>query len=190
MLEESPQPASALLEAHDKLETAFALHQEAIMLLDLRSARSMLNAYRALLAVHMRHEEGVVLALFRRAGTIKRWPEVLYTGQHTKMNEHLSRIDACLEKLTGFDGRTLRCQLQALLDLEASYKHLVEHHDGAERQGLFPTVDTLLSDHESRVLIPKLLAEWRSAVDQHRPTYERIAASLDARAERLSRAET
>ena len=108
MLEVTPQPASALLEAHDKLEAAFALHQEALMLLDLRSARSMLEGYRALLAVHMRHEEEVVLVLFRRAGAIKKWPEVLYTGQHAKMNEHLVRIDAALGSLASFQGRA-RC---------------------------------------------------------------------------------
>ncbi len=186
MPEESPQLASSLLEAHDKLEAAFALHQEALMLLDLQSATTMLNAYRTLLAVHMRHEEEVVLTLFRRAGAIKKWPEVLYTGQHTKMNEHLSRIDTALKQLTSLDGRVLRREIQALLDLEATYKHLVEHHDGAEREGLFPTVDAVLTEEESRVLIPRLLAEWRGAVDQTRPSYERIAASLDLRAQRLS----
>jgi len=177
--------ASALLEAHDQLEAAFALHQEALMLLDLSSAGEMLDAYRTLLSVHMRHEEDTLLSVFRRAGIIKKWPEVLYTGQHQKMNAQLARIHSALQQLRQLEGQPLRRESLALLDLESSYKHLVEHHDGAEREGLFPVVDTQLTAEEAQTLIPRLLGQWREAAAAVRPVYERIAHALDQRAARL-----
>lgn len=177
-------PASALLEAHEKLEAAFALHQEALLLADLDSAREMFRQYRSLLSLHMRHEEEVVLVLFRRAGVIKKWPEVLYTGQHTKMNEFLERIEAALAALHPDAGRELRRGLIAVFDMEATYKHLVEHHDGAEREGLFPIVDSLQTA-EDEPLIRQLLDQWRAAVAAARPGYTQIAAALDQRASLL-----
>jgi hemerythrin-like domain-containing protein len=177
--------ASALLEAHEKLEAAFALHQEALLLGDSASAREMLRLYRGLLSVHMRHEEELLLPVFRRAGPIKKWPEVLYTGQHDKMNEHLGRIERALDGLETSSGRALRRELITLLDMEATYKHLVEHHDGAEREGLFPVLDEHQTDAEGQELIPRLLAEWRATVVRARPTYARIAEALDQRARRL-----
>ena len=76
---------SALLEAHAPIGDALLLHEEALLLLDAELATELLAAHERLLALHMRHEEDVVLEVFRRVPPLKKWPVVLYTGQHEKI---------------------------------------------------------------------------------------------------------
>jgi hemerythrin-like domain-containing protein len=164
-----------LLELHGVLEDLFLLHQEALLLLDVEAARDLLASYRELLALHMHHEETVVLPLFERAGPVKKWPVVLYTGQHDKMRAHLEAIEQRISALSDSDPD--RRAVLALLDAEATYKHLEEHHDGAERDGLFPITDGAVAESERAGVIHDVLAEWRSA---HARLSQDIAKHRDA----------
>ncbi|MEZ4220135.1 MAG: hypothetical protein R3B13_04330 [Polyangiaceae bacterium] len=178
-------PASALLVAHGVLDDVFALHQEALMLLDLDAAEAALSAYRRLLEVHMGHEESVLMEVFRRAGPMPKWPVVLYTGQHAKLLEQLARLEAMLQSLRGRQGREQRHAILELFDREATFKHLLEHHDGAEREGFFPTVDAQLTEEETRNTLPRLLDEWNERVREGKGEVDGIAQRLEARAARL-----
>jgi len=169
-----------LLEIHQALEETFALHQELLLGLELEAALETLGAYRELLELHMRHEEREVLSVFARAGDVPRWPPVLYTGQHEKMRGMLDRAAAGLEAMARERPANLRRAVIALLDFEATYKHLHEHHDGAEREGLFPTCDGVTTVDERRQLVERLRAEWLAALAERRPRLERARARLGA----------
>ncbi len=169
-----------LLQVHPVLEDVFLLHQEALLLLDVPAARDLLSRYRELIHLHMHHEESVVLPLFEPLQTVK-WPATLYSGQHDKMRSHLCGIDERLEKLSDSDPD--RRAVLALLDAEATYKHLEEHHDGAERQGLFPICDAAIAERAEVVVA--LLSEWRAAHEQHAAAIARHREGLTLRSRRL-----
>lgn len=173
-----------LLGAHVELDDVFLLHQEALLLLDLSAARELLAIYRRLLDVHMNQEERVVLDLFDRAGPIKKWPRVLYTGQHEKMLWHLERIGVALSGMVAQEKTSRRTVLE-LLDAEATYKHLVEHHDGAEREGLFPITDQVVAEDERAAVLAQLWPEWQAALSAARPRVSELAEELDRRQGRL-----
>ena len=51
-----------------------------------------------------------------------------------------------------------------LLELETTYKHLLEHHDGAERQGFFPALDEKSTPTERAEVLTQCLGEWNRAL--------------------------
>jgi hypothetical protein len=148
---------SDLLVVHDRTEALFLRHQELVLERRLFEAGSHLRAYRALVELHMRHEEELLLPIYLRAEPSRRWPGVLYTGQHQRMRELLDGAAARLEAL----GNNVHSrELIALLDYERTYKHLVEHHDGAEREGFFPALEHIVDDADHAALATRCLDEW------------------------------
>ena len=167
-----------LLEVHAALVDTFALHQELLVALELEAALRVLEVYRELLDVHMIHEEQEILSLFARAGHVAKWPPVLYTGQHEKMRGMLARAAESVSGMVRFRPDNVRRAVIALLDFESTYKHLHEHHDGAEREGLFPICDGVTSAEERASLVSRVLAEWQKAFAERRPALEAARAVL------------
>lgn len=160
------------MELHAELDEVFALHQEALVTLDFELAGDLLAAYVRLLKTHMRHEEQLILPIFERAGPVARWPVNLYTGQHEKLLRLLEEAGNAVIGLRKLEQGRRRAAI-ALITNEASYKHLLEHHDGAERQGLYPIVDqTAAPDEQARVL-EQIRAEWRAALEREAPLLAR-----------------
>ncbi len=181
-----PAKFTEFLAIHVELDDVFLLHQEALLLLDLEAARELLAIYRGLLDVHMRHEEQVILDLFDRAGPIKKWPRVLYTGQHEKMLWHLERMATALDGIVSAPGPQLRRTVLELLDTQATYKHLLEHHDGAEREGLFPITDGVVPEAERAEVIGRLWPEWRAAIAAVEERVGELRGVMDSRQKRLA----
>ncbi len=72
----------------------------------------------------------------------------------------------------------LRRAALGLLAEEATYTHLVEHHDGAEREGLYAFADrNFPADEQARVL-EQCLGEWLAAIEREQPRGERIRREL------------
>ncbi len=166
-----------LLCAHDALDAMFAVHQEMLLLRRVSWAVEVLEAYQDLLRLHMRHEEELLFPIFERPPAHPRWPLVLYTGQHKKMLALLERI---LEALRNQSQDTMtRAFVIRVLELETTYKHLGEHHDGAERQGFFPALDAKSSDTERTLLVERCLVEWEAAVARSSGVLARARRRLD-----------
>jgi hypothetical protein len=70
---------------------------------------------------------------------------VLYTGQHEKIRGMIDALVARSAAVAG-DTRAVRRAVLELFDRHATFKHLLEHHDGAERQGLFAALDAAASE--------------------------------------------
>jgi hemerythrin-like domain-containing protein len=165
---------SQLMELHAELDDVFLLHQEALVERKFELARELLAVYRRLLLTHIRHEEEQILPIFERAGPVPRWPVVLYTGQHQKLLALLDRVEARLETLAS------RRDAIALISFEATYKHLLEHHDGAEREGLYPVVDRTASAEEQTQVLESCLNEWRRGMERERSLLDRARRDLGA----------
>jgi hemerythrin-like domain-containing protein len=149
-----------LLVTHERLDELFLSHQEALLEGNLSEARTVLAVYRELLELHMRHEELVLLPRYQRMGPSPAWPVELYSGQHERMRELLSGASERLARIDE-NGPGKRRQIIALLDFERTFKHLSEHHDLAERRGLFPALAIKLGKHEQGKLVGQCLREWR-----------------------------
>lgn len=168
-----PYSFSSLVEVHAVIEDIFLAHQEALTLLDLAAAKELLEIHGRLLAVHMQHEERLLIPVFERAGVVPKWPTVLYTGQHRKMLGMLESVPGALDALSQLPAAERRRAMLRVLDHETTYKHLVEHHEGAEREGLFPIADRSADPDERRALLERMRDEWGEAEARERP---RLAA--------------
>jgi len=153
---------SDLLSLHTRLDEHFAWHQELLLDRRLSEAKQSFGAYVELLELHMRHEEQLLLPIYARVEPQERFPLVLFTGQHQRMRELLQSAAARLEQLSG-EGSALARAIIELLDHERTYKHLGEHHDGAERQALFPALDRLATPDEGEHLTRACFSEWLAA---------------------------
>jgi hypothetical protein len=175
---DSASSFNELLPLHRELDELFALHQESLLAMELRLGRELLAAYRELIGLHMGHEEDELLSLFARAGHVEKWPAVLYTGQHEKMRGMLEQVDDALGSLIDQPSARPRRGIIALLDRETTYKHLGEHHDGAEREGLFPICDSVSEPGERTALVTRLVADWRNARRGFEPLIQRAHTLL------------
>ncbi len=110
----------------------------------------------------MRHEEELFLPIYARETPPRRWPLVLYTGQHQRMRELLASARERIEGLVRSNSVRGRDIIE-LLDHERTYKHLAEHHDGAEREGFFPALDRLATREEQAGLVERCWTEWLAA---------------------------
>jgi hypothetical protein len=154
-----PTAFSNLLEVHRELEEVFALHGECLLVGELPLGRELLLAYQELLLLHMQHEENLLLPLYAETGEAPRFPLVLYTGQHQKLRGMLETIIARLGELSG-DSRSIRRGVLAIFDQETTFKHLNEHHDGAERGGLFARLDAHVQPGRAEPIVERCWSQW------------------------------
>ena len=125
------------------------MHQALLLLREFELSLQVFDASVRLLELHMRHEEEWLMPLYRQRGALPRFPEVLYLGQHRKMRAQLRALRAQLVALE--NGPGVLAAIISAFDREASYKHLAEHHDGAEAQGLFKALDGAAGEAECDV---------------------------------------
>jgi hypothetical protein len=133
-----------LLAVHRELDELFLLHGECLLEGELELARAVLDGYRELLFLHLGHEEAQLLPRYAELGPLPRYPLVLYRGQHEKIRGMVDALVAGTAALSG-EGQALRRSILALFERQTTFKHLLEHHDGAEREGLFARLDAVPS---------------------------------------------
>jgi len=146
-----------LLNVHERLNELFLLHQESLLRLDLELAAGLLRVYDRELRAHMRVEEDLLMPVYERAGKIAGGPPEFFIGEHRRMLEFLERFGATLKALKGKGGDPARRVIR-LLDEEAMFKSLCEHHDMRERNIFFPALDRVTNEDERRELIGRCFA--------------------------------
>jgi len=146
-----------LLNVHERLNELFLLHQEALLRLDLELAAGRLRIYERELRAHMRVEEDLLMPVYERAGKIVGGPPEFFIGEHRRMLEFLARFAVTLDELKVEGGDPARRVIR-LLDEEAAFKGLCEHHDMRERNIFFPALDRVTDDAERQELIDRCFA--------------------------------
>jgi hemerythrin-like domain-containing protein len=141
-----------LTHVHAGLDAIFRAHQEALVRMQIDVARERLAEFEAAIRVHIRVEEALLLPVYRRAGPIPGGAPELYLTEHRKMLEYLERFRETLSRLTPALPDLPR-EIIALLDHEALFKHLMEHHDLREHNLLYPTCDRVTGEEERRELL-------------------------------------
>jgi hypothetical protein len=131
---------SELLDVHEVLAERFAEHQERLVEGEIAVAAERFEAYAALLGVHMRSEEELVIPAFEGLGLdCERGRAELYRAEHARICWWIDELRAGLAALRGTPD-DLRSRI-ALLDREATFKRVMEHHDLREREYLYPLLD-------------------------------------------------
>jgi hemerythrin-like domain-containing protein len=158
-IERGIQSFLRLLIPHGELDELFALHQEALLSLDIPLAMERLQKFERILCRHMADEEELLLPLYReRAGCIPGGAVTLFQAEHRKMVQLVTQLREQLARLA--EGPPdLKRQVIHLLDQESLFKHLVEHHDLREQNFLYPTLDRVTSRAERRELLARCFTE-------------------------------
>ena len=153
MSDRPPASLTRMIDAHARLNEFFALHQEALIDLDLPMARRHLDDHALAIGLHIREEEEVLLPVFaRRAGRIAGGTTEIFEAEH----RHILALVEDLRREVGtirLDDPALRRRVIALFDREALYKHLLDHHDRRERNVLYPVLDRVTSAEEREQML-------------------------------------
>jgi iron-sulfur cluster repair protein YtfE (RIC family) len=146
-----------LLNVHERLNELFLLHQEALLRLDLELAAERLRIYERELRAHMQAEEELLMPVYERAGKIAGGPPEFFIGERRRMIEFLARFAATLGALKEESGDPVRRVIR-LLDEEAMFKSLCDHHDMREGAIFFPALDRVTDEAERQELIGRCFA--------------------------------
>jgi hemerythrin-like domain-containing protein len=142
----------AVLEVHKVLSELFLQHQEALLDLDIDRAKERLQEFERRLLRHIWEEEELLLPVYGRAGTIPGGSPALFTGEHKKMKELLEGFNRMLSSLDkSRDG--LKRGVLWLLDRQATFKNLMEHHNLREANIFYPALDRVTSEAERREIL-------------------------------------
>jgi hemerythrin-like domain-containing protein len=147
-----PTSFLSLLETHEEVRELFLLHQEALLSLDILLAVERLDECERRLQAHLQAEEELLFPIYRRAARVPGGSVELFVSEHRKMLRFLAQFRDELEALRQPVPNLAR-RILGLLDTEASFKHLAEHHDLREANILYPTLDRVTSEAECRELL-------------------------------------
>jgi hemerythrin-like domain-containing protein len=144
----------SLVAVHRQLDELFLSHQEALLSMNIALASERLGVFEQALKQHMRDEEELLLPVYTRAGRIAGGPPEFFTGEHRRMLEFIDRFKLELNRL-GECQEDLKRRIIRLLDQEAAFKNLVEHHDEREFNILYPTLDQVTDAAERKSILSK-----------------------------------
>src|SRR5574337_1282842 len=144
----------SILEIHTVLKELFLQHQEALLDLDLARAKERLEKFERRLLHHIWEEEELLLPVYERAGTIPGGLPILFTGEHKRMKELLEDFKQMLASLAKRPDDLKRGVLW-LLDRQATFKNLMEHHNQRETNIFYPALDRVTSEAERREILSR-----------------------------------
>lgn len=136
---------------HADLEVIFARHQAAVVERHFAEAFTILKHYRSALECHAQEEEAELFPILHAFAGIPPGGSVeQFKAEHKKLFELLDHVEAKFQEASSNNSPG---PLIALVEEEARYKALYEHHVMREHNVLFPTLDRVLGDAErARVL--------------------------------------
>jgi len=125
-----------LHQQHQQLDDYFLQHQ--VTLIDKQVEQSMVwfGQFTELLAQHLLLEEQTVFPKLSHISEAL-WPASLYLKEHDKLRELAKRSQDKLQELANIDSEQLSLAILKQLEYEHKLKHVLEHHQQREEQGVF-----------------------------------------------------
>lgn len=143
-----------LSKVHEWLDGLFLAHQTALLSLDLNEARRCLDFYEANLLLHIKDEEELLIPTYgARASDIPGGAVEFFTGEHKKILGFIAEFHKMLKPLRSQKKLQLKHGIIQLLDREAMYKGLLQHHHAREHNVLYPWLDWLTTEVEREKLL-------------------------------------
>lgn len=158
-----------ITKCHQELDEFFLLHQEALILAKFESAVELLGCFGELHQFHMDFENEKLIPMLTKLEDSGRWPVLLYSSEHDKIQELLRKTELRLLSLRDnpLSSKAMRRGIIDLLDEQKTLKGVCEHHQEREEIGLLPELDKL-SDTEWRTSIIKpFLEEWTQRLEHN-----------------------
>ena len=151
-----------IAQCHQELDELFLLHQEAILLQKFDAATKLLSCFKELHALHRGFEDKQLIPELDGLVSQSRWPALLYTSEHAKIQELLEETEKNLLSLSKsqLSNQDLRREIIALLDEEKTFKGLCEHHQEREERGILPELDKQTDEKWRIRIIKPFLKEW------------------------------
>jgi hemerythrin-like domain-containing protein len=143
----------SLSHVHNRLADLFQDHQVALMDRDLERAGELLERFGKALKAHIRHEEDVLLPVYRERVSFGRLgnPEHLL-DEHRQIQESLQRLEEEVKGLRAGDAGLARALIR-VVEQEWRFKQLLEHHNEREDRTLYPCLDETTSPEERSELL-------------------------------------
>lgn len=139
---------------HEWLDELFLTHQTALLSLDLSEAERCLDFYETNLLLHIKDENDLLIPTYgARAGDIPGGAVEFFTGEHKKILRFVAEFHTMLKPLHRQKRLQLKHAIIRLLDREAMYKGLLQHHHAREHNVLYPWLDWLTSEAERKKLL-------------------------------------
>lgn len=145
-----------LLELHRDLRERFLRHQEALLDQRFEDAAALFESLRSDLRRHIREEEELMLPLYCRADSPAGGSPSLFVSEHRKVEEALERFGREIAALRARPDDWRR-RLLALLEEQARFKSLLDHHDRREAEFLYPILDRVASHDEREAILRRCL---------------------------------
>lgn len=145
-----------LVHLHRDLLERFLRHQDALLDRRLDEAAALLESVRFDLRRHIREEEEWMLPLYRRADSPAGGSPSLFLSEHRKIEEALDRFGRELADLRS-NPPNWRRKLLGLLEEQARFKNLLDHHDRREAEFLYPILDRVTNPEERETILRRCL---------------------------------
>jgi hypothetical protein len=124
---------------HVEADALFLRHQEALLAREFAEAEALFAEFRDAVARHIAVEEREALPLYRALGPAPPGGAAdLIVAEHRKIEQFLAQFAARLAAWR--DQPPPPREVIGLLDAEAQFKHLMDHHDRRERSFLYPAL--------------------------------------------------
>ena len=150
---------SELLDLHHDLEEIFFAHQCKLLRFEFDEALAILEQYERALLTHIADENEHLLPIYAERGTIAKGGAVqMFLDEHEKLQNHIQLFK---EEIANFANEPeLEKRLIWLLEREAFFKKLADHHDIRETNFLYPELDRITSDEEKLELLSRVTCKF------------------------------
>lgn len=153
---------SELLDLHKDLEELFFQHQCKLLNRDFNGAFAILEQYEQALLKHIKDENENLLPIYAERGTIAKGGAVqMFLDEHEKLANHIVLFKEEVTKLP-YETEQER-KLLWLLEREAFFKKLCDHHDIRETNFLYPELDRITSEEEKIELLSRVTDKFHFA---------------------------
>lgn len=150
---------SELLRLHGDLEEMFLAHQIRLLRFDLPEALRLLEVYETALLTHITDEDTHLLPLYEARGNIQTGGAVrMFYDEHDKLKAHLVLFKDEIAKIESDPEPEKR--LLWLLEREAFFKKLCDHHDIRETRFLYPELDRITTETEKLDLLNRMTCSF------------------------------
>lgn len=154
---------SELLDLHTELEELFFEHQCKLLNRDFDRALIILEQYETALLKHIKDENENLIPIYAERGTIAKGGAVqMFLDEHEKLANHLVLFKEEVKNLS--NEKEVEKKLIWLLEREAFFKKLCDHHDIRETNFLYPELDRITSDEEKLELLNRVTDKFHFTI--------------------------
>jgi hemerythrin-like domain-containing protein len=150
---------SELLDLHHDLEDMFFAHQCKLLHFEFDEALQLLTQYETALLTHITEENEHLLPIYAERGNIVKGGAVqMFLDEHEKLANHILLFKDEIANLKNVEN--LEARLLWILEREAFFKKLCDHHDIRETNILYPELDRITTNEEKIALLDKLTCKF------------------------------